>query len=114
MLQIERVSLSEFNPDPTVVGLLSGDRHCRLSHVNAQNRQSQPGDVQRVLARSAARIQHRSGESAFGCQTHYSWLRLTNIPRRKAVVVRRIPGQSRQPFVTGWLPTTERIVSARS
>src|SRR6266540_5238077 len=113
-LQLERVSRSELNLDPTVVGLLSGDRQCRLSHVNAQNRQSQRGEVKSVLAGPAARIEHRSGESAFGCQTHYCWLRPANIPRRSAVAVRRIPGQSRQPFMTGWVPTTERIVSAGS
>jgi len=95
-------------------GLRAGDRQCRLSHVNAQHRPSQRGDVQGVLAGPAARIEHRSGESAGGCQPHYGWLRLANIPRRRAVVVRRIPGQSRQPFVTGWLPATERIVSERS
>ncbi len=27
--------------------------------------------------------------ACFGCQTHYCWLRLANIPRRRAVVVRR-------------------------
>jgi hypothetical protein len=108
-LQLERVSRSELNVNPTIVGLRSGHRQRRLSHVNAQNRQSQRGDVKSVLAGPAARIKHRSGESAVGCQAHYRWLRLANIPRRKAVVVRRIPGQSRQPFVTGWVPTTERI-----
>jgi hypothetical protein len=50
-------------------------------------------------------------EPAFGCQTRDCWLRPANIPRRRAVVIRRIPGQSRHPFVTGWLPTTERIIS---
>jgi hypothetical protein len=59
------------------------------------------GDVKSVLASPAARIEHRSGEPALGCQTHYCWLWLANIPRRRAVVVRRIPGQSRQPF--DWL-----------
>jgi hypothetical protein len=113
-LQLERVSRSELNLDPTVGGLLSGDGQCRLSHVNAQNRQSQRGDVKSVLAGPAARIEYRSGESAFGCQTHYCGLRLASIPRRRAVVVRRIPGQSRQPFVTGCVPTTERIVSEGS
>ena len=67
-----------------------------------------------VLAGPAARIEHRSGESAFGCQTHYCWLWLANIPRRRAVVARLIPGQSRQPFVTGWVPANERIVSEGS
>src|SRR5262245_44016575 len=110
-LQLERVSRSELNLDPTIVGFLSGESQRRLSHVNAQNRQSQRGDVKSVLAGPAAGIEHRSGESAFGCHTHYCWLRLANIPGRRAVVVRRIPGQSRQPFVTGRVPTTERIVS---
>src|SRR3989441_4118864 len=63
-LQLEHVGRSELNLDPTVVGLLSGDRQCRLRHVNAQNRQSQRGDVKSVLAGPAARIEHRSGESA--------------------------------------------------
>jgi len=67
-----------------------------------------------VLAGPATRIEHRPDESTFGCQTHYCRLRLVKIPRRRAVVVRRIPGQSRQPFVTGWPPTTERIVSEDS
>jgi len=117
-LQLERVSRSELNLDPTGVGHRSGDRQCRLSHVNAQNRQSQRGDVRgdvkSVLAGPTARIEHRSGDSAFGSQTHYRWLRLAKIPRRRAVVVGRIPGQSRQPFVTGWVPTPERIVSEGS
>jgi hypothetical protein len=34
-----------------------------------------------VLAGPAARIEHRSGESAFGCDTHDCWLRLADIPR---------------------------------
>jgi len=29
-------------------------------------------------------IEQRSGESACGCHTHYRWLRLANIPRRRA------------------------------
>jgi hypothetical protein len=110
-LQLEGVSRSKLNLDPTVDGFLSGNRQCRFSHINAQNRQSQRGDVKSVLAGPAARIEHRSSESAFGCQTHYCRLRLANIPRRGAVVVRRIPGQSRHPFVTGWAATTKRIVS---
>jgi hypothetical protein len=36
---------------------------------------------------------------------------VANIPGRRAVAVRRIPGQPCHPFVTGWLPPTERIVS---
>ena len=109
--QLERVSRGERDLDPTVVGLGAGDRQCRLSHVNAQDRQSQRGEVERVLAGPAARIEHRSGEPAFGCQPHDRRLRPANVPGRRAVVVRRIPGQSGQPFVTGRVPTTERILS---
>src|ERR1022692_3184533 len=65
-LQRERVSRSELNLDSTVIGLRPGNRQCRLSHVSAQYRQSQRGDVQSVLAGPAARIEHRSGESAIG------------------------------------------------
>ncbi len=86
-IQLERVSRCELNLEPTRVGLLSGDRQCRLRHVNALNRQSQRGDVKSVLAGPAARIEHRSGESAFGCHTHDGWLWLADIPRRRAVVV---------------------------
>ena len=38
-LQLERVSRSEFNLDPTVVGLLSGDRQGRHSHPFDTRRQ---------------------------------------------------------------------------
>jgi hypothetical protein len=115
-LQMERVSRDELdvNRRSHGRGLLSGDRQCRLSYVNAQNRQSQPGDVKSVLAGPAARIEDRSGESAFGCYTHNCRLRLANIPGRRALVIRRIPGLSRHPFVAGWLPATEEIVSASS
>ncbi len=113
-LQTERVRRNEFNLDPTVPCFLSGHRQCRLRHVNAQNRQSQRGDVNSVLAGPAARIEYRSGESAFGCQTHDCGLWPANIPRRRAVLIRRIPGQPRHPFVTGWVPATERLVSEGS
>src|SRR5207247_6435547 len=74
-LQLERVSRSELNLDPTVVGLLSGNRQRSLRDVNTENRQSQRGDVKSVLAGSATRIKHRSGKCDFGYQTHYRRLR---------------------------------------
>ncbi len=55
-LQLEGVSRSELNRDPAVVGLRSGNRQCRLCNVNAQNRQSQGGDVKSVLTGPAARV----------------------------------------------------------
>ena len=110
IIELERVGGRELDLDPAVVGLRSGYRQRRLSHVDAQDRQSQRGDVKSVLAGPAARIEDGSVDSAFGCQTRYCWLRLANIPRRRAVAVRRVPGQSRKPLMTGWLPTIERIV----
>src|SRR4051794_163949 len=107
--QLERVSRSEFNLDPTVVSFLSRDGQRGFRHVNAQNRPSQRADVKRVLAGPAARIEHRSGKVARGCQTHDRWLRPANIPGWRAVSVRRIPRQSRQPFVARWVPAIERI-----
>jgi hypothetical protein len=111
---VERVSPSELNFDPATLGLLPGDRQCCFGDVNAQNRHSPRGEVKAVLAGSAARIEHGAGESAFGCQTHDCRLGLADIPGRRTVMVRGIPGQSRHPFVTGWLPTNERIVGKGS
>jgi hypothetical protein len=104
---MERVSRSELNVDPTVVGFLPGDRPCCVRHVNAQNRQarrqSQRRDMKSVLAGPAARVAHRP-TNLRGCQTRDGWLRPSNMPWRRAVMVRRIPGQSRQPFVVGCRP----------
>ena len=94
---MERVSRGELDLDPTVAGLRPGDRQCRLSYVNAQDRQPQRCDVKRVLAGSAAPIEHRSGESAFGCQPHDGRLRPADIPRRRAVVVSDQPAAGQPP-----------------
>jgi hypothetical protein len=109
-LKRECIGGGEPNLDAAVIGLLSGDRQGRLSYVNAKNRQSQRGDVKSVLTRPAARVEHSSRESAIGGQPHYCRLRPTDVPGRRAVVIRRVPWQPGQPFVTGWAPTTERIV----
>src|ERR1700722_18309110 len=109
-LQPQRVGGCKFNLDPTVGGLLSSQRQCRLSHVKAENRQSQRGDEERVLAGPADRIEDCSTESALGCQTRYCWLRPVNVPRRRAVTIGRIPSLSIHPFVTGWAPAFQRIV----
>ena len=58
--------------------------------------------MERVLARPATRIEYRSVETVGGCQTNYGRLRPANIPRRRFVLVGRVPVLSRQPFVTGW------------
>ena len=108
--QVERVSRNELNLDPPVGGLLPGDRQLPSPPRRSPEPTIPAKRREERSRRPAARIEHRSGESAFGCQTPYCWLRPANIPRRWTVVVRRIPGQSRHSFVTGWVPTTERIV----
>jgi len=70
--------------------------------------------VKSILASAAAHIEHWSGESACGCQSHYGRLRPAKIPRCRAVLVRRIPGLSCHPLVTGRLPATEGVVSEGS
>jgi hypothetical protein len=113
-LQRQRVRRRERHLDSTVGGLGAGDRQGRLGHVNPQHRQAQRGQVQRVLTGPAAGIEHRASEAAVGCQPNDGRLRPADIPWRRAVTVRRIPGQPRQPFVTGWVPATERILSLDS
>ena len=60
--QLKRVSHREPSLDPTVLGLLPGDRQCGLSHVNDQDLQPQRGDMKSVLAGPAARIENRANE----------------------------------------------------
>ncbi|MGA8298385.1 MAG: hypothetical protein WB817_02830, partial [Terriglobales bacterium] len=64
-----------------------------------------------VLASPAARIEHCSGESAFGCQAHDCWLRPADIPRGRPIAVRRIPRQPCHPLMTGWMPATIQIIT---
>jgi hypothetical protein len=64
--------------------------------------------MQSVLAGSAARIEHCSGEYAVRRQIHDRRLRPVDVPWRGTVAVRRIPWQTRHSFVTGWPAVTER------
>jgi hypothetical protein len=80
-------------------GLLPRDRQCGLSHIDSQNVQSERGDVKGVLAGPASCIEDRAGECAFARQTQYRWLWSSNVPGRRAIEVRRIPGLTREP---GW------------
>ena len=110
-LEPERVSRDELSLDPAVARLRPRHRERRFSDVKTQDRQPQRGHEKAVLAGPAAGIEHRSGESAFGCQAHDRRLRLAGIPRCRAIEVRRLPGHSCHPFVTGRLPAAERILS---
>jgi len=113
--KLERVGESELGVNSAVLGLLSGDCECGLGDVDSENREAQRGYVKSVLAGAAAGVEHGSGECAMGCQTHYDWLRVVDVPRRGGVVeVRRIPGETGHPFVAGRVSTAERIVSGGS
>jgi hypothetical protein len=70
--------------------------------------------MQGVLARPAACVEHRPGESAFGGQAHDRGLRRSNVPRRRITAVRRIPGLTGPPFVTGRSPGAEGIVGGNA
>ena len=101
------VGRSELNLDPTVVGLHRAIASAvSTSMPRTENPAKRRGDV---LARPAARIEHRSG-NRLRLPNALLPAAAINVPRRRAVEVRSIPGQSRQPFVTRWVPTTERIV----
>ena len=110
--ELKCVGRNELNRDPAVAGLLAGDCQCGFRHVDAYNRQSQRSDEKCMFAGAAAGIEHRSGEFTFGCQARDCQLRTANIPGRRLVAkVRRIPGQSGYPFMTGGVPAFERVVS---
>jgi hypothetical protein len=64
---MEGISCGELGFDAAIAGLVSGNRECRLGYVDAQDRESQGGDEQSVLAGPAACIEYGSGESTFGC-----------------------------------------------
>jgi hypothetical protein len=61
-LQPER-STAANSIDPTILGLLSGDRQCRFTYVNAQNRQSQRGNMR---AKSLQSLESSSAAPMWG------------------------------------------------
>jgi hypothetical protein len=63
-----RPNRSNSNASASAIGgLRSSHRQRRIGNVDAEDLQTERGDVNRVLAGPAARIEHRSGDSAFGC-----------------------------------------------
>ena len=98
-------------PRSPFVGLFGKDRPVPLPQPRQR---PEPRIRARAYVRgSPVRSPYRCRESAFGCHTHDRRLRLADVPRRGAVVYERIPG-SCHPFATGWVPTTERIVTEGS
>ena len=83
-LQLERVSRSKLNLDPTVVGLLSGDRQSCLRHVNAQNRQPQRGDVKLRINSCANRSNARGQCESSPISNGYSQVLLKIGPRNNS------------------------------
>ena len=100
-VQVQGIGHDELSADPATRGLLPRDRQCGLCHVNSQDVQPQRGNVKGVLACPASCIEHRAGECALARQTHDRGLRFSNVPRRRAIEVRRIPRPALPPLVTG-------------
>jgi hypothetical protein len=108
-VQVQGIGNHEVSVDAASRGLLARDRQCGLSHIDSQDVRAQRGDVKGVLTRPASCIEDCAGESAGARQTQYRRLWSSEIPGRRPIEVRRIPGLTRPPFVTGWLPPAVRI-----
>jgi hypothetical protein len=66
--------------------------------------------VKGVLTGPASRIKNLAGECAFVGQTQDRRLWPSDVPGRGAIEVRRIPGLTGMPLVTGWSAPAVRIV----
>jgi hypothetical protein len=99
-LEVQRIGNDKVRVDAASCGLRLRRRHRGLGHIDSQNAQPQRGDIQGVLTRPASRIEHRAGENAFVRQTHYRRLWTPNVPRRRAIAIRRIPRLPGKPLVT--------------
>jgi hypothetical protein len=113
-VQVEGIGNNELSVYAATRGLLPRDRQRGLCHINSQNVQPQRGNVKGVLACPASCIEDRAGERAYSRQAQYRGLWFSSVPRRRAIEVRRIPGPTRPPLVTGWLPPAVRIVGSDS
>ena len=113
-VQVEGIGNNELSVYAATRGLLPRDRQCGLCHINSQNVQPQRGNVKGVLACPASCIENCAGECALARQAQYRGLWFSNVPRRRAIEVRRIPRPARPPLVTGWLPPAVRIVGSDS
>jgi hypothetical protein len=70
--------------------------------------------VKGVLACPASCVEYCAAESAFAGQAQYRGLWCSNIPRGRAIDVRRIPGLARPPLVTGRSPPAVRLFGSDS
>jgi hypothetical protein len=103
-VQVQGIANNELSVHAAARGLLARDRQCGLCHIDSHHVQPQRRNVEGVLACPASGVEHCAGECAFARQPHYRRLWFSNVPGRRAIEVRRVPGLACPPLVTGWLP----------
>ena len=113
-VQVEGIGNNELSVYTATRGLLPRDRQRGLCYVNSENVQPQRGNVKGVLTCPASCIEDCAGECAFARQTHDRRLWLSDVPGGRAIEVRRIPGLTRPPLVTGRPPAAEWIVGGNA
>ena len=94
--------------EPTLGRLPPRLRQRGRSHVDADGRQSQRGQLERVLTSTATDVEHPAGERTAIGEPNHRRLRATDIPGRRPVLIRAVPVPPGLPFVPGRCPV--RIV----
>ncbi len=113
-IEVESVTNNEVGFDAARRCTLARDRHGTPSHVDSENVDPVGGEVKGVLARPAARVEHRAGEHARARQTHHRRLWCSNVPGGRTIVVRRIPWLAGTQLMTGRLPPAIRVLGSES
>lgn len=105
----ERIGFDELDIDTSPCSPFARDRHRHRSHIEADDAYARGSDATGVVARTASGIEHRADECMLINQPRDRRLRCTEIPRCRAVGVRRVPRPTGEPFVAGGSPTAVRI-----
>ena len=90
-LEAQRIGDEELGVRAAIGSSRSRDRHRGRRNVEPEHVEAERRDVQRVVAGSAARIEHRAGERALARQPHDRGLWLSDVPRCRAIGVGGIP-----------------------
>jgi hypothetical protein len=94
-VQAQRIGERELGVDAARRGLLAGGRYRGISHVDSQYVQTESRQMKGVLTGPAACVENCAGKRAFARQPHDRRLWSSEVPRRVALGVRRIPGLPR-------------------
>jgi hypothetical protein len=111
-VEAKGVSDHEVRFDATSRGLFSRDRHGGLRYVDSDDVDTEGSDVQSVLPGPAPRVEDWTAKRAFARETDYRRLWSSDVPRRRAIAVGRVPRLSGVQLVTGWLSSAMRIVGS--